>query len=89
MCDKCGDLFSENSEDWSTFSGTVKRKREDGSRYTETLSQDACPACTTGTTAPATPSLPRPSLPPGRPDYAKIAELEAENGIPPMPGTAG
>jgi hypothetical protein len=48
MCDKCGTIFSENLEDWSTYSGTMKRRREDGSRYTESVTQDACPACTNG-----------------------------------------
>ena len=91
MCDKCGDIFSENEEDWSTFSGSVQRRRENGSRYTETVNQDACPPCTAGTK----PVKPRVAIaaeatfpdhapvPAGRPDYARIAELEAENGITP------
>lgn len=77
MCDKCGRIFSENEEDWSTFSGARKRRREDGSRYTEQIDQDACPECTNGQ-HPVTPRL---ALRPGQPDYAKIATLEAETGI--------
>jgi acetone carboxylase gamma subunit len=95
MCDKCGNIFSENEEDWSTFSGSFMRRREDGSRRQETLSQDACPDCTAGRTVvkprvstiaaiAAAPSFPvAHDVPPNKPDYARIAELEAENGITP------
>lgn len=48
MCDKCGDIFSENTEDWSTYTGALKRRREDGTRYTEQVTQDACAKCTNG-----------------------------------------
>jgi hypothetical protein len=48
MCDKCGEIFSENEDDWSTFNGSLKRRREDGSRYTESVAQDACAKCTNG-----------------------------------------
>lgn len=77
MCDKCGQIFSENEEDWSTFSGSRKRRREDGSRYTETIVQDACPPCTNGDTV----IKPRLAIPEGRPDYGKIAALETELGV--------
>lgn len=77
MCDKCGRIFSENEEDWSTFSGARKRRREDGSRYTESIDQDACPECTNG----ATVVTPRLALRPGQADYEKIMRLEAEAGI--------
>ena len=90
MCDKCGDIFSENEEDWSTFSGSVQRRRENGSRYTETVNQDACPGCTAGRTvvkprvAITAPAFPDPEpVAPNKPDYARIAELEAEVGITP------
>lgn len=86
MCDKCGYIFSENAADWSTFSGSVQRQREDGSRYFETIQQDACPECTAGArpTAPrlAIPSQPAaPRISDGKPDYDRIAELERQNGI--------
>ncbi len=96
MCDKCGNIFSENEEDWSTFSGTVKRRREDGSRYTETVTQDACSACTAGT-QPVTPRLavtgaaPFPVAVPSPPraDPARIATLERELGMDTDPGAGG
>jgi hypothetical protein len=88
MCDKCGTIFSENDEDWSTFSGSVKRRREDGSRYSETVSQDACSACTGGT-QPVTPRVlgpgaapfPGPASPAPRADPAYTAALEHELGM--------
>jgi hypothetical protein len=76
MCDKCGTIFSENEEDWSTFSGTMKRRREDGSRYTESVAQDACSKCTNGNTV----LTPRLAIP-GKPDPARIKTLEQELGI--------
>jgi hypothetical protein len=97
MCDKCGNIFSENDEDWSTFTGTRKRRREDGSRYTESITQDACPSCTGGT-QPVTPRLalqqaaPFPAAPPApaghHPDYPRIAQLERELGMDPLPADA-
>ena len=82
MCDKCGQIFSENEEDWSTYSGSRKRRREDGSRYTETIVQDACPPCTNGDT------VIKPRL--GIVDYRKIAAMESELGIgQDKPGGAG
>lgn len=95
MCDRCGNIFSENAEDWSTFTGAVKRRREDGSRYTEQVSQDACPSCTAGNppvtvprvaiTAEAAP-FPAP-VPPAHPRYdpAYTADLERELGMTPDP----
>lgn len=88
MCDKCGTIFSENDEDWSTFSGTIKKRREDGSRYTETVTQDACSACTGGS-QPVTPRVqaigaapfPEPAAPETRADPARIRTLEHELGM--------
>jgi hypothetical protein len=93
MCDKCGNIFSENEEDWSTFTGAVKRRREDGSRYTEQISQDACPVCTGGTQV-VTPRVaigaapfPAPSgaAPAGHADPLRIQALEHELGMDPLP----
>lgn len=55
MCDRCGNIFSENSDDWTTFSGTRRRRREDGGTYQETITQDACADCSGsfGTPPPA------------------------------------
>lgn len=47
MCDRCGVVFSENAEDWSTFQGSRTRRDSDGRRFSETIIQDACPDCTT------------------------------------------
>lgn len=95
MCDKCGAIFSENEEDWSTFSGSIKKRREDGSRYTETVAQDACPPCTGGT-HPVTPRVaiggapfPGPAAPETRADPARIATLEHELGMDETPGASG
>jgi hypothetical protein len=77
MCDKCGQIFSENAEDWSTYQGSMKRRREDGSRYTESVTQDACTACTNGNTV-LTPRLAIPA----KADPALYQEfLEKEAGL--------
>lgn len=44
MCDKCGAIFSENEEGWSTFTGARKMKAGRSSEYQE-AAQDACPSC--------------------------------------------
>lgn len=85
MCDKCGQIFSENEEDWSTFSGSRKRRREDGSRYTETIDQDACPACTNGS-RPVHPRLAAQMLDSKPADPELYREwLETQAGV--VPGT--
>lgn len=91
MCDKYGTIFSENEEDWSTFTGTAKRRREDGSRYTESITQDACAACTGGGGGAVSPrlavggaSFPDPvASDPGHYDPARTAALENELGMSP------
>lgn len=52
MCDNCGNIFSENDEGWTTFSGSRSRKREDGSRYVENTIKDACSPCSNKTFQP-------------------------------------
>lgn len=78
MCDRCGNIFSENSEDWSTFNGTIMRKDENGRRVNETVVQDACGNCTNG----RNPVSPRLALPKGSVDPARVAELEDDLGMP-------
>jgi hypothetical protein len=78
MCDRCGNIFSENSEDWSTFNGTIMRKDDNGRRVSETVIQDACGLCTNGKTAPA----PRLMIPAGKVDPVKVAQLEDDLGMP-------
>jgi len=57
MCDRCGSVFSENSEGWSTDSRTVNRVRDDGKRYTVTMQVDQCAPCV-GSPAPVAPRIP-------------------------------
>jgi hypothetical protein len=80
MCDRCGNIFSENSEDWSTFNGTIMRKDDSGRRVSETVVQDACGQCTNGKSAPA----PRLAIQ-GRYDPEKTAQLEEELRIGQQP----
>jgi hypothetical protein len=51
MCDKCARIFSENEEDWASGTAVRKRRREDGSRYNETIDEDRCPQCASGSQA--------------------------------------
>lgn len=46
MCDRCGKIFSENAEDWSSFTGMRRTRDASGRRDYEEIAQDACPACT-------------------------------------------
>jgi len=79
MCDRCGTIFSENSEDWSTYQGSIKKKGDRGRGDWETVALDACAACT----RPFSGELPVPRLavPEGKYDPAKTAALEQELGI--------
>lgn len=77
MCDKCGQIFSENEEDWSTYSGTMKRRREDGSRFTESVTQDACAKCTNGTRV----VTPRLAIPAGADPELYEQFLEQQAGL--------
>jgi uncharacterized protein YbbK (DUF523 family) len=55
MCDRCGTIFSEKADDWSTFGGTRTKKDERGERVTIQETMDACPECTEMITAPRRP----------------------------------
>lgn len=57
MCDRCGTVFSENDEGWSTDSRTVNRVRDDGKRYQVSMQVDQCGPCV-GNGAPVTPRMP-------------------------------
>lgn len=47
MCDRCGRIFSENADDWSTFSGSRRVRNKETGQYTRVdVDQDACPRCT-------------------------------------------
>lgn len=57
MCDKCGTIFSENDEGWSSTTGAIQRRKDDGRRYSEQVNIDLCLVCT-GNTGQITPRLP-------------------------------
>lgn len=47
MCDRCGTIFSERADDWSTYTGSRRRRDKTTGQVTvsaDTL--DACPECT-------------------------------------------
>lgn len=47
MCDKCGDIFSENTDGWSTFQGArVIRDEKTGQTRSVTEAMDVCSECT-------------------------------------------
>lgn len=80
MCDKCGLIFSENSEDWSTGTISVKtRNDKTGANEFKSVSQDQCGPCSTGEQAPA----PRVAIEtgPARYDAGYTANLERSAGI--------
>jgi hypothetical protein len=52
MCDRCGDIFSERGEGWSTFSGATRKKDDNGQWITQSDTLDSCPTCTELMTAP-------------------------------------
>lgn len=97
MCDRqshpdCWQIFSENADGWSVFSGTVMRRDPETGRVRQAAdSMDACPACTGNITFPDRPQLAlqaaRPPAAPAarhdapRADPERIAELEHELGI--------
>jgi len=50
MCDNCSTIFSVNSEDWTTFRGS-RRRRDPVTRdfITQEVMQDFCPKCSNRT----------------------------------------
>lgn len=57
MCDRCGSVFSERAEGWTTFSGGTRRKNQDGQWVTLQDTMDQCPECTELTLTPQRPEL--------------------------------
>jgi hypothetical protein len=46
MCDRCGVVFSERSEGWTTFTGTTRKKHaQTGEFVTVSDTMDSCPEC--------------------------------------------
>lgn len=77
MCDvpvqgrRCGRVFSELDDDWSTGSVNVmRRNKETGRREEVSENQDRCPEHSAGIVTAITAGYG------GGPDYSKIAELE-------------
>ena len=52
MCDRCGTVFSERGEGWSTFSGSTRKKDAEGKWVTVTDTLDSCPECSEILTSP-------------------------------------
>lgn len=46
MCDRCGTTFSEKQEGWSTFSGSTRKRDNNGQWVTASDTLDSCPECT-------------------------------------------
>lgn len=50
MCDKCGTIFSESAQGWSTYTGTRITRDENGRQKNTTQVMDMCPMCSAGET---------------------------------------
>jgi hypothetical protein len=79
MCDKCGTVFSELEDGWQTFTGTTRRRNEEGELVAIQQTLDTCPACAV---------IPKVQLERGlqstqeqRDLDARIAKLEKETGV--------
>jgi hypothetical protein len=57
MCDRCGTVFSERAENWTTFTGSTRRKNPEGQWVTVSDTLDQCPECTEVTMVPQRPEL--------------------------------
>jgi hypothetical protein len=79
MCDRDGTIFSENDEGWSTTTGTIQKRRENGTRYAEQVTIDLCPSCTEGAARATTPRLPAQLSAPSIADQAAGAEREDDH----------
>lgn len=48
MCDNCGTIFSELSDDWSTLAGSMQTTNKvTGKRETQSVEKDVCGDCNT------------------------------------------
>jgi len=57
MCDRCGSVFSERQEGWTTFTGATRKKDQDGKWVTVNDTMDQCTECTEMTMQPQRPEL--------------------------------
>ena len=47
MCDRCGTVFSERADDWSTYTGIRRRRNKETGQLEQIQdTMDACPECT-------------------------------------------
>lgn len=59
MCDKCGEIFSENADNWDTYSVNKRiRDEKTGEVRVKIETRDACPMCS----LPEAPPAPRVAL---------------------------
>jgi hypothetical protein len=79
LCDKCGEVFSENENGWQTFTATTMQEDENGVMTEVKQALDACPACA---------MIPKrkfereqKALEEGKETEARIARLERETGL--------
>jgi len=56
MCDRCGNIFSEREDGWTSMTATTVRRNEKGELRSQQENLDACPRCSAG------PVVPRPML---------------------------
>ena len=52
MCDRCSSIFSERAEGWSTYTGAIRKRDDNGQWVTQSDTLDSCPECTELMTAP-------------------------------------
>lgn len=52
MCDRCGNIFSEREDGWTSMQGTTMRRDEKGQMRQTTEALDACPRCSAGREVP-------------------------------------
>lgn len=58
MCDRCGTVFSERAEGWSTFAGSRRMKNQDTGKMEQVSEQmDSCPDCSEMMLTPQRPEL--------------------------------
>lgn len=58
MCDRCGTVFSERADDWTTFTGSrTRRNKETGKVQVTSETMDSCPDCSELLLTPQRPEL--------------------------------
>ena len=62
MCDRCGGIFSEREDGWTTFPGTRVARDQNGQQRNTTEQIDNCSPCTIGPAMTLQPCLARCAL---------------------------